>query len=167
MEENGLASYVELEDGINRLRARAAINAPIIGSTPAICARNAEKNIQVSINIMRRWLISHALFKGLGAINVAISLTIAALAGKWMSAFLTQKIFNYSNTQRKLIFGLSSSHAAATLAIILIGYKNKIIDDNILNGTIILILVTCLVASFVTERAGKKLALAPQYENVE
>jgi Kef-type K+ transport system membrane component KefB len=84
-----------------------------------------------------------------------------------MPAFLTQKIFNYSNTQRKLIFGLSSSHAAATLAIILIGYKNKIIDDNILNGTIILILVTCLVACFVTERAGKKLALAPQYENVE
>jgi Kef-type K+ transport system membrane component KefB len=61
--------------------------------------------------------------------------------------------------QRNLIFGLSSAHAAATLAIILVGYKAKIIDDNILNGTIILILVTCVVASFATEGAGKKLAV--------
>jgi Kef-type K+ transport system membrane component KefB len=83
------------------------------------------------------------------------------LAGKWLAAFFTQKIFSYSNLQRKLIFGLSSSHAAATLAIILIGYKNKIIDENILNGTVILILVTCMVASFVTERASKTIALIP------
>ena len=61
--------------------------------------------------------------------------------------------------QRKLMFGLSSSHASATLAIILIGYKSKIIDVNILNGTVVLILVTCIAASFSTERAGKKLAL--------
>jgi len=101
----------------------------------------------------------HVFFQGWRAAAVAASLTIAALAGKWISAFLTQKIYGYSNTQRKLIFGLSSSHAAATLAIILIGYKSKIIDDNILNGTVILILVTCMVASIVTERAGKRLAL--------
>ncbi|HTD42128.1 MAG TPA: cation:proton antiporter, partial [Mucilaginibacter sp.] len=107
------------------------------------------------------------LFGGVGAIVVALSLTIAALAGKWLSVFFTQKIYNYSNTQRKLMFGLSSSHAAATLAIILIGYKNKIIDDDILNGTVILILVTCMVASIVTEYASKKLALAHRHETVE
>jgi len=101
----------------------------------------------------------HVFFRGPGALIVAISLTIAALLGKWVSAFFTQKIFGYSNTQRKLIFGLSSSHAAATLAIILIGYKSKIIDDDILNGTVVLILVTCIVASVTTERAGKKLSL--------
>lgn len=96
------------------------------------------------------------LFNGPTAITVAICLTIAALVGKWLSAFATQQIFKYSGTQRRLIFGLSSSHAAATLAMILVGYKDKIIDENILNGTIILILVTCIVASFVTERASKQ-----------
>ena len=100
----------------------------------------------------------HALLSGWGALTVAICLTVAALAGKWLSAYFTQKIYSYSNTQRNLIFGLSSSHAAATLAIILIGYKSKIIDDNILNGTIILILITCITASFITELAGKKLS---------
>ncbi|WP_214073210.1 cation:proton antiporter [Mucilaginibacter sp. dw_454] len=102
----------------------------------------------------------HVLFAGWEAIVVAISLTIVALAGKWLAAFFTQQIFKYSNTQRKLMFGLSSSHAAATLAIILIGYKQHIIDANILNGTIILILVTCMVASFATEPAAKQIALS-------
>jgi Kef-type K+ transport system membrane component KefB len=109
----------------------------------------------------------HVFFAGRGALIVAISLTIVALAGKWVSAFLTQKILGYSNIQRKLMFGLSSSHAAATLAIILIGYKRKIIDDNILNGTVVLILVTCIVASIATEHASKKLALAKHPEPAE
>src|SRR5690606_19419839 len=59
--------------------------------------------------------------------------------------------------QRQLIFGLSGAHAAATLAVILVGYRAGILDENILNGTIILILVTCIVASFATERAAKKI----------
>ncbi|WP_448699606.1 cation:proton antiporter [Mucilaginibacter sp. AW1-3] len=99
----------------------------------------------------------HALFRGPGAIMVAIILTGVAVAGKWFSAFFTQKIFNYSATQRKLMFGLSSSHATATMAVILAGYKSKIVNDDILNGTIILILVTCIIASVVTESASRKL----------
>ncbi len=107
------------------------------------------------------------LFRGAGAITVAVILTVVALACKWISAFFTQKIYNYSNTQRRLIFGLSSSHAAATLAIILIGYKNGIINDDILNGTVILIMVTCMVASIVTEQAGKKMVEVPETELVQ
>lgn len=109
----------------------------------------------------------HMLFRGYGAIVVAGSLTIAAIVGKWLAAYITQKIYGYTITQRKLIFGLSSSHAAATLAIILIGYQRKIIDDDILNGTIILILVTCMVASIVTDRVAQKLTLKPQPEIIE
>ena len=108
----------------------------------------------------------HVLFGGFGAMLIAVSLTLVALAGKWLSVFVTQKIFGYTNTQRNLMFGLSSSHAAATLAIILIGYKNGIIDDDILNGTIVLILVTCIVASLTTERASKKLTALPEREKV-
>jgi len=43
------------------------------------------------------------------------------------------------------------------MAIILVGYKAKIIDDYILNGTVLLILITCMVASFATERAAKQI----------
>jgi len=95
------------------------------------------------------------LFRGPDALIVAASLTVVAIVGKYLSATFTQWIFKYTKNQRLLIFGLSSAHAAATLAIILVGYQAKIIDDNILNGTIILILVTCVVASFATERASR------------
>ncbi|WP_367868335.1 cation:proton antiporter [Pedobacter sp. WC2423] len=97
------------------------------------------------------------LFRGPDALIVAGALTVVAIVGKYFSATLTQWIFKYTKNQRLLIFGLSSAHAAATLAIILVGYKAKIIDDNILNGTIILILITCVFASFAAEKASRNI----------
>lgn len=97
------------------------------------------------------------LLNGPMAITIAVTLTTVALAGKWIAAFFTQQLFRYSPAQRQLIFGLSSSHAAATIAVILVGYQARILDLNILNGTILLILVTCVVASFVTETATKRI----------
>ncbi len=99
------------------------------------------------------------LLKGPQALIIAGALTAMALASKWVAAFFTQKIFRYSADQRKLIFGLSTSHAAATIAIILIGYNLGIVDEHVLNGTVILILVTCMVGSFVTANAGKRIAI--------
>lgn len=95
---------------------------------------------------------------------VAFTLTLVALMGKWLAAWITQKTFRYSTTQRTLIFGLSSSHAAATLAIILVGYRAGLLDEYILNGTIILILLTCIVASVFTQRAAKKIAIREENE---
>ncbi|GAL83870.1 sodium/hydrogen exchanger [Sporocytophaga myxococcoides] len=100
------------------------------------------------------------LFNGYQALFVAGVLIVLALSTKWVAAFITQKIFKFSSIERNLIFGLSSSHAAATLAVILVGFDLKLFDEAILNGTILLILVTCMVSSFVTESAGRKLAIA-------
>jgi Kef-type K+ transport system membrane component KefB len=99
------------------------------------------------------------LLKGPQALYIAAALTLMALLTKWIAAYFTQKIFRYSADQRRLIFGLSTSHAAATIAVILIGYRMEIIDENVLNGTIILILVTCMTGSFVTANAGKRIAI--------
>src|SRR5690554_352106 len=97
------------------------------------------------------------ILSGPVALVIAGTLTVVAITGKWLAAFFTQIVFRFSKGQRKLIFGLSSAHAAATLAVILVGYKAGILDDNILNGTVILILVTCIVASFATESAAKSI----------
>lgn len=99
------------------------------------------------------------LLNGPKALVVAGVLIVVAFAGKWIAAFLTQKIFHFSKEQRNVLFGLTSSHAAATLAVILIGFNIGLVDESTLNGTIILILITCLVASFITENAGRKLAI--------
>jgi Kef-type K+ transport system membrane component KefB len=90
---------------------------------------------------------------------VALLLTVVALFGKWLAAFLTQILLKYNKHQRNLIFGLSGSRAAAALAIVLVGYQHQIIDETILNGTIVLILLTCIVASYVAERAAKQILL--------
>lgn len=105
------------------------------------------------------------LLEGYRPLLIAITLSLAAFFGKWLAAFVTQHIYRYTKYQRVLIFGLSSSHAAATLAIILSGYKAEILDENILNGTIILILITCLVGSFVTEKAARKIVLHEKNED--
>jgi len=93
------------------------------------------------------------------ALIVAGVLTIGAIFGKWLAALFTQLVLKYSQTQRQLIFGLSSAHAGAILAVVLVGYNAGILDENILNGTIILILITCFVASVATEKAAKKILL--------
>lgn len=99
------------------------------------------------------------LLSGTSALIVTITLLVVALLGKWVSAYLTQVIYKYSSEQRQLIFGLSSSRAAATLAIVLVGYDAGILGDNILNGTVILILVTCIISSFATEKSAKLIAV--------
>lgn len=97
------------------------------------------------------------ILSGWTALIIAAVLTLVALFGKWAAAFLTQITFRYTKNQRNLIFGLSGAHAAATLAVIMVGHREGIVDDAILNATVIIILVSCLVASFITENAAKKI----------
>src|SRR5690625_4264768 len=94
------------------------------------------------------------IFNGPIALIIAATLTIVALVGKWLAAWVTQVVYKFTKGQRGLIFGMSSRHAAGTLVIISVGHEAGIIDDHILNGTVILILITCIVASLVTEKAA-------------
>ena len=100
-----------------------------------------------------------ALFQGYWPLVIAVVLTSFAIFSKWLAAFVTQVIYRMTATERRMIFGLSTSHAAATLAIIMVGFQDKILDINVVNGTILLILITCMVASFVIENAGKEMLL--------
>ncbi len=95
------------------------------------------------------------LLKGSTAVIIVVTLSVVALFGKWLAAYVTSILFRYSEYQRKLIFGLSGSRAAAALAVITVGFQTNIIGENALNGTIILILVTCLIATIVTENAAR------------
>ncbi len=99
-------------------------------------------------------------FQGSGALLFAGILSFVALLTKYFAAKITQYIYKLSKDEGNIIFGLSASHAAATLAIIKVGYDIGLFDNNVINGTIILILITCLASSLMTERAGRKLAIA-------
>ncbi len=100
-----------------------------------------------------------AFLQGTWPLTIAGILTAFAIFSKWLAALGTQLIFKLTNNERQLIFGLSTSHAAATLAVMIVGYESKILNIEMINGTVILILITCMVSFFVTEDAGKKLLI--------
>jgi nucleotide-binding universal stress UspA family protein len=98
-------------------------------------------------------------------------MTIIATLAKFSAAWLTQKTFGFSVDERRLIFGLSNAQAAATLAAVLVGYNIvlgqaedgkpiRLLSENVLNGTILMILVTCTIASFIAQKGAQNIAIA-------
>ena len=93
---------------------------------------------------------------------IAAVMITAKLAGKWLAAWLAQRAFGLQREERLMVFGLTHATAAGTLAIVTIGFETGMFDAYILNAAVIMILVLCTSASFVTEYAAKKLALQEQ-----
>jgi Kef-type K+ transport system membrane component KefB/nucleotide-binding universal stress UspA family protein len=98
-------------------------------------------------------------------IIIAVVLTAVAMAGKYLAADITSRILRFTRDQRFLLFGLTSSHAAAILAVIMVGFRIGIVDEVIINGTVFLIMMTCLISSVVTESSGRKIALSGAEQN--
>ena len=111
----------------------------------------------------------HVIFGQGDALKVAAVMIVVALVGKWIASWLTQKIYKMAPIERELMFGLSNAQAAATLAAVLVGYNiilpngERLLNEDVLNGTVLLILVTCVVSSFITERAARKIAMCESH----
>ena len=112
-----------------------------------------------------------AFISDVETVYVAIFMSVLATVGKFIPAWIIQKSFRFSVDQRRLIFGLSNAQAAATLAAVLVGYNViigetpdgepiRLLSESILNGTIIMILVTCTIASFETQKGAQNIANA-------
>lgn len=111
-------------------------------------------------------------------IIVAVVMTLIAISGKYLAAFVTQKIFGMKLYERNVIFGLSNAQAAATLAAVLVGYNIilgydatgapiRLLNDAVLNGSIVMILITCTVASFAAQKGAQHLALSEMGDEQE
>ncbi len=121
-------------------------------------------------------LIDYRAFSNLETVFVAVTMSVVATVSKFIAAWISQKNFRFTAQERLLIFGLTNAQAAATLAAVLVGYNIvlgetangepiRLLNDSILNGTIIMILVTCTIASFATQKGAKKIALSGQSES--
>lgn len=109
-------------------------------------------------------------FNDIETIIVAVVMTVVATLSKFLAAWFTQKTFKFSRAQRNVIFGLSNAQAAATLAAVLVGYRViigetedgqpiRLLSESVLNGTILMILVTCTIASFIAQKGAAQLVL--------
>ena len=112
-----------------------------------------------------------AFFNDWETIMVATVMTVVATLSKFAAAWLTQKSFRYSVDERRLIFGLSNAQAAATLAAVLVGHgviigqtdtgePIRLLSDAILNGAIVMILITCTIATFVAQKGALNISIA-------
>lgn len=110
-----------------------------------------------------------AFVSDIQTIKVAIFLTLAAILSKFVAAWITQKVYGYSSDQRSLINGLSSAQAASTLAVVMVGYNIitgttetgepiRLLNDAVLNGTLIMILISCTTSALETQRGAKNIA---------
>ncbi len=112
-----------------------------------------------------------AYFQSWDAVIVAFVMTVIAIIGKYSASWLAQKSFNYTIDERRIIFGLSNAQAAATLAAVLVGYNVilghndlgepiRLLNENVLKGSILMILVTCTMASFSAYKGAQNIALS-------
>ena len=108
-------------------------------------------------------------FKSWETLGVAGIMLVASIGGKYLAAVATQKTFKLSKDEGKLIFGMSAASAAATLASVMVGYNIiisetaagepvRLLNEHVLNGSILLILVSCTVSSFISVNSAQKIA---------
>ena len=111
-----------------------------------------------------------AFFTNWDTIKVGAVMIVVATVAKFVAAWMTQKTFRMSVDQRRVIFGLSNAQAAATLAAVMVGYNVilgetpagepiRLLNESVLNGTILMILVTCTMASFSAQKGAHNIAM--------
>ena len=119
-----------------------------------------------------------AFFTNWDTIKVGAVMIVVATVAKFGAAWLTQKTFRMSVDQRRVIFGLSNAQAAATLAAVMVGYDVilgetpagepiRLLNESVLNGTILMILVTCTMASFSAQKGARNIAMNDVSEEKE
>lgn len=164
----GLMELVGMEGILGAFLAGLALNSLIPPNSPLMSHIEFVGNalfipyflIGVGMLINLQALVEHP-----GTLIVAAVMVVVGLTSKWLSAFCTQKIFKMSAQERRIMFGLTGSRAAATLAVVLVGYKiilpdgSRLLGEEVLNGAMVLILVTCIVSPLITENTARKLVL--------
>ena len=80
-----------------------------------------------------------------------------AIVAKWIPALGSGKLFRFDHSSSMVVFGLSIAQAASTLAAITVAYQIELVDQLTVNGTIAMILVTCIASPWITQRWGQTL----------
>ncbi len=107
--------------------------------------------ISVGMMINARVILEH------GTLAVTAIMLVVALVSKWLPAWIAQKANGLSAASRTVMFGLTTAHTAVALAVVTLGFNLGMLDEQVLNSTILVILVTCAIAPIVTSGAAAKL----------
>ncbi|MDE7180095.1 MAG: cation:proton antiporter [Muribaculaceae bacterium] len=107
------------------------------------------------------------VFKSWQVLWMACVMTGLALGSKWLAARLSGRLFRFDRAETRLMFGLSSGKAAATIAAVMVGYSHGMLNEDLMNSAVVMILLCCAVASIVTESAGKEIRMQLKARELE
>jgi Kef-type K+ transport system membrane component KefB len=112
-------------------------------------------------------LDARVLFGGLKTWVVAICMTLTVIATKSLAADATRIVFRYRKEEGRVMFGLSVVQAAATLAAVMVGHRIGLFDDAVVNGTIVMILVTCILGPAVVSKFAPAMVKSAAEQGVQ
>jgi mannitol/fructose-specific phosphotransferase system IIA component (Ntr-type)/nucleotide-binding universal stress UspA family protein len=91
--------------------------------------------------------------------KVAIAMCVTVVATKFLAAMISRRVLGYTSTEGWVMFGLTVNQAAATLAAVVVGFNLGIFDKTVVNGAVMMILVSCLIGSAAIQKYGRDLAI--------
>ena len=108
------------------------------------------------------------LFSGGSILLILFVITVMGTLGKLLAAYLSCIGFRLPLSSGTMMFGLTSAHAAGAIAMVMVGMKIEtapgvyLVDDDLLNGVVLMILFTCVISTLVTEHSAQKITLRDQ-----
>ena len=115
------------------------------------------------------------LFVGGAILWVVFCIVFFGTLGKAIAAYVSCVLFKLPLSSGHMMFGLTSAHAAGAIAMAMVGMRLKtadgqpMMDDQLLNAVVIMILLTCIISSIITESAAQMITLRdkeiPQNDN--
>ena len=99
------------------------------------------------------------LFTDTNVVWIVLLIAFIGTFGKALAAYISSLLFRLPQRDGNMMFGLTSAHAAGAIAMVMVGMRLGIVNDDMLNGVVCMILVTCVISTIVTERASQKIII--------
>ena len=105
------------------------------------------------------------LFTGINMLWIVFLIAFFGTFGKAAAAYISSLLFRLSKADGNMMFGLTSAHAAGAIAMVMVGMRLEVapgqylVNDDMLNGVVIMILVTCVISTLMTEHAAQQIIL--------
>ena len=105
------------------------------------------------------------LFTGIDILWIVSLIAFFGTFGKAAAAYISSLLFRLPKADGNMMFGLTSAHAAGAIAMVMVGMRLEVgpgqylVNDDMLNGVVIMILVTCIISTLMTEHASKQIIL--------
>ncbi len=105
------------------------------------------------------------LFTGWHTVFLVFCFVFFGTFGKAIAAYIMSFAARFPIAHGHMMFGLTAAHAAGAIAIAMVGINLQVspgvylLNDDMLNGVVMMILFTCIIGSLVTEGASKTIVL--------